>query len=364
MDEKSEKVMRSCNYFLNYHYEPRSTKEILLELASYSSDKDYADSYGIGEYTQEFEASVAKILGKESAVFMPSGTMAQQIALRIWCEKKNNFKVAFHPTAHLEIAEYFGYSFLHNIKRVPFSAPELLSHRLLTLDDIQGIQEQIAVLLLELPQRPIGCQLPSWEELNNITNWAKEHQVKLHLDGARLWECKSFYNRSYEQISNSFDSVYVSFYKDLGGLTGALLAGDSEFISEAKIWQRRHGGNLKTQFPYIVSAKLGLENHLNKMDLYVKKAKEIANVFNQFDQIEILPNPPHTNMFHMYLRGECEKLSQAHLELAEKYKIWLFNGIETSLLSSYCQTEIMIGDNALKLDLDIVAQFIGEMFKK
>ena len=179
-----------------------------------------------------------------------------------------------------------GYSFLHNIKRIQFSAPELLSHRLLTLKDFQKIKETFAVALLELPQRMLGGQLPSWEELLQISEWCKEKGVKLHLDGARLWECKPYYQKSYKNICDLFDSVYVSFYKGLGGLTGAVLAGDKNFIEEARVWQRRYGGNLRTQFPYVVSAKMGLEKHLEKMDIYLSKTIELAEIFSEFDQIE------------------------------------------------------------------------------
>jgi threonine aldolase len=73
--------------------------------------------------------------------------------------------------------------------------------------------------------------------------------VALHLDGARLWECRPFYGRDYAQIAGLFDSVYVSFYKTLGGIAGAALAGPADVIAEARVWQRRQGGNLVRLFP-------------------------------------------------------------------------------------------------------------------
>ncbi len=363
MVNRTKEVLTKCDNSLYGHY-PHfvSMKKILQELQEYVKEDEYGDDYGEGDYIANFEKQIADLLGKESAVFMPSGTMAQQIALRIWCEKKQNFKVVFHPTAHLEIAEHKGYSFLHNIQRVQFSVPELLSHRLLTFKDFQNINESFAVALLELPQRLIGGQLPSWTELSQISRWCKEKEVVLHLDGARIWECKHFYQRSYKEICNFFESVYVSFYKGLGGLTGAALAGDKTFIAEARIWQRRYGGNLRTQFPYVISAKIGLEKHLEKMDLYVSKTIEIVELLSEFEQIQIVPNPPHINMFQMFIKGEPEKIAKAHLQMAENYKTWLFYPPGKSLLPNYSQTEMMIGENALKVDLEIVHKMLNEIF--
>ena len=191
MVDRTKEVLKICDYSLYGHYPYNvSMKKNFQELQEYVKDDEYGDNYGAGDYIANFEKQIANLLGKESAVFMPSGTMAQQIALRIWCEKKNNNKVVFHPTAHPEIAEHMGYSFLHNIKRVQFGAPELLSHRLLTLKDFQNIHESFAVALIELPQRPIGGQLPSWTELSQISKWCEEKEVILHLDGARIWECR------------------------------------------------------------------------------------------------------------------------------------------------------------------------------
>jgi len=91
---------------------------------------------------------------------------------------------------------------------------------------------------------------------------ARERNITLQLDGARLWECQPFYQRSYAEIAALFDTVYVSFYKILGGITGAMLLGPEDVIAEARIWQRRHGGNLVRMFPFVLSAKQGLETRL------------------------------------------------------------------------------------------------------
>src|SRR5262249_27327174 len=160
-----------------------------------------------------------ELLGKEAAVFMPSGTMCQQIAMRIWCDRRGSSRIAFHPTCHLELHEQQGYRLLHGLHGICVGSP----FHLLTLDGLRRIPERLGAILLELPQREIGGQLPTWEELNAISVWARERAIPLHMDGARLWESQPFYGRSYAEIAALFDSVYVSFYKSLGGIAGSIL---------------------------------------------------------------------------------------------------------------------------------------------
>src|SRR5690606_9874066 len=150
-----------------------------------------ADYYGEGEVIRSLETEVAALLGKEDAVFMPSGTMAQQIALRIWSVRRACPNVAFHPTCHLEIHERKGYQLLHGLHGVLVGD----ARRLITLADLEKVSEPLAALLLELPQREIGGWLPSWEELVAQTEWARQRGIALHMDGARLWESGPFYDR-------------------------------------------------------------------------------------------------------------------------------------------------------------------------
>src|SRR4029453_15083491 len=115
------------------------------------------------------------------------------------------------------------------------------------------------MLLLELPQREIGGRLPEWDDLLAQVEWARARQIALHLDGARLWEAQPFYDRPHAEIAGLFDSVYVSFYKGLGGMGGAALAADAGTIAEARVWLRRHGGNLVTLHPFVVAAERALD---------------------------------------------------------------------------------------------------------
>ena len=359
--QEKTRLSFDCTRWLVGHPRTRQTAQaILADLAAAIDPALLPDVYGQGELLNDFEKQVAGLLGKPAGVFMPSGTMAQQIALRIHADRSHIPHVAFHPLCHLEIHEQKGYQLLHGLHGVLVGSPQ----RLLTLDDLKKVTEPLAVLLLELPQREIGGQLPTWDELTAIVAWAHEHNIVLHLDGARLWECQPFYQRSYAEIAGLFDTVYVSFYKILGGITGSMLLGPEDHIAEARIWQRRHGGNLVRMFPFVLSAKQGLETRLDRMTAYHAKAIEIAEVLAAFPEIEVMPNPPHTNMMHVFIRGEADRLEEAALGIAREQKVWLSNGFMPSQIPAYQKFELTVGDGALEFSREEIAQLFKTLIQK
>ncbi|HZU69750.1 MAG TPA: beta-eliminating lyase-related protein [Ktedonobacteraceae bacterium] len=357
--DEAQQVYKACTRFLTQHY-PRTPQQVLRELAETTDPDIEVDRYGQGEIINRFEAEVAALLGKEAAVFMPSGTMCQQIALRIWCERRGTSTVVFHPTSHLEIHEQKAYERLHGLHAILAGSPD----RLLTLKDLSAIAEPVGALLLELPQREIGGQLPTWEELNEVIDWALQRHIPTHLDGARLWETQPFYRREYAEIAGLFDTVYVSFYKILGGIAGSMLAGPADVIAEARVWQRRHGGNLIHLYPYVLSAQKGLREKLGRMEVYCAKAKEIAALLAGFPQIEIVPNPPHTNMMHVFLRGEQEKLLAAALEIAKETRVRLFQWLTPAVLPAYQKFELTVGDATLDLPNEEIESLFRMLFEK
>ncbi len=149
-------IYSRCERFLGGHG-PQRPQATLAALAEAVDPDEQADRYGEGELIEGFEQEVASLLGKEAAVFLPSGTMAQQIALRIWSERKQCRAVGFHPTCHLENHEEKAYQALHGLRgRLVGNARQVIS-----LSDLEGIHEPLAALLLELPLREIGGQLPA-----------------------------------------------------------------------------------------------------------------------------------------------------------------------------------------------------------
>ena len=227
------------------------------------------DRYGDGALIGEFERKVAALLGHEAAVFMPSGTMAQQVALRIHAEETGVDAFAMHPTSHLEIHELRAYARVQRLDVVllgPRDRPTLAA-------DLAAWPERLAALLVELPAREIGGQLPTWEQLTELATAARARGVRLHMDGARLWEAREAYApRTHADIGSLFDSVYVSFYKGIGALAGAALAGSAPFVAQARQWRKRMGGTLVQLHPLVASAAMRLDAQLAKMPAWRDRA--------------------------------------------------------------------------------------------
>ena len=314
---------------------------VLAELAKEAGD-DEPDRYGEGPAINAFECEIAKLLGKEAAVFLPSGTMAQQIALRIWADRKRTPMVAFHPTCHLELHDQNGYELLHGLHA------RLVGERtrLLTLEDLHATPGPLASLLLELPQREIGGQLPSWQDLEAQCAWARERGIAVHMDGARLWESAPFYQRSYADIANLFDSVYVSFYKGIGAISGSALAGTADFIAEARIWQRRHGGSIFQLYPFVLSARANLRRRIDNFSRYHARAEAVAQILSSIPGISVKPDPPQTNMMHIYLHASADALIAAAAEIARSEGVALFRRLLPTGVPGVAAFELSIGDAA------------------
>ncbi|MDQ1147894.1 threonine aldolase [Bacillus sp. SORGH_AS 510] len=313
--------------------------KVLQEAFANVADDLESDMYGNGKIIEDFQAKMAAYLGKEAAVFFPSGTMAQQIALRIWCDEKGVKKVAYHPLSHLEIHEEHALKELHQIEPVLLADKSRVIH----LEDVVGMDEEIACLLLELPQREIGGQLPDYQTLEVISAFCREKGIKLHLDGARLFEIVPYYQKSAAEICALFDSVYISFYKGIGGIAGAILTGEKAFTEKSKVWKRRHGGDLISLYPYIISADYYFEQRISKMAQYLEEAKELAALYHQCHAVETNPAVPVSNMFHVHISVSKQALEPILLAVYEETGVGLTSYLR-EVSEKECYFEVSIGD--------------------
>jgi threonine aldolase len=304
------------------------------------------DAYGEGDLLEGFEAKVARMLGKEAAAFMPSGVMAQMIALRIWTEQRAIPRFGFHATSHLALHEEEAYQALFHLHGVP------VGDRLqpILAADVAAIRQPLGCLLLELPSREIGGPLPEWADLQAIKEAARQQGMPLHMDGARLWECRAFYGQSYDAIAQGFDSVYVSVYKGIGGLAGALLAGDSGFIQHARLWQRRMGGTLVRQSPMVVSAAMRFDARLALLDACYQRTLSLASGLAALPGVRILPRRPQTNMLHLFFDAPADRINAARDRIATAERHWVINNAKPCEVPGWSTTELYVGDTLQERD--------------
>ncbi|MGD9484656.1 beta-eliminating lyase-related protein [Streptomyces sp. TRM70308] len=286
----------------------------------------WTDLYGNG-VVEAVEERVAGLLGKPAAVWFPTGTMAQQAVLRCWAGRTGSLAVGLHPLAHPVRHERDALSRLSGLHPVPVGGGE----RPVTAEDVRAVPEPFGTLALELPLRDAAFRLPTWEELTDTVAAARERDAVVHVDGARLWECATWFGRPLAEIAELADSVYVSFYKSLGGLSGAAVAGPEDVAAEARVWRHRYGGQLFQQWPAAVTALAGLERELPRLPAYVAQARRVAAALHTAfgaaggpPWYAVLPEEPHTHQFQVWLPYPADVLDEASVRQAEESGTALF----------------------------------------
>lgn len=334
----------SCSHFLSLD-PPREARAQLADLAEAAPAGETVDFYGHGTLLEDFERHIAELLGKPAAVFGPSGKMLQNAALRVWADRAGQRTVALHPQSHIVADEADAYREVFGLEGLDFGAPWQLP----TPAELESIDLPLGAVALELPLRNIGCRLHSWEDLEAFAALCRQRGVPLHADAARLWESQPFYGRSLAEIAGLFDSIYVSFYKGLGGLAGAALAGPEDIVEEVRLWQRRCGGRLHRLLPYVVSARQGLDERLPRMPAYHAKAKSLAAALAALPGVSVFPDPPQANAFLVTLETGGADLMEAAFEVAAESGFWMMERTWPAPGAGLGRFEITVREGAMAL---------------
>ncbi|MGH8890598.1 MAG: threonine aldolase family protein [Acidothermaceae bacterium] len=352
-DDEWDALRERCTRFVHGHG-PVRVPDLLATIPADTAP----DWYGKGGIVGELEAEIAALLEKPAAVFFPSGTMAQQLTLRVLASRHSSDVVMMHPLAHPLIGEEAAISRLQHL--VPRAVGD--TNRLLTLDDLNGVAEPAAALLLELPQREIGGQQPSWDDLQAQVRWARDRGLATHLDGARIWESAVGYRRPLADIAQLFDTVYVSFYKILGALPGACIAGPAEIVAEVREWRKRMGGTIFGLWPNAASARTCLRTRAPLVQRYFDHGQSLADALRDVDGVRVVPDPPHTPMFHILLTTSPETLAANAYTLAANDGIWTWRKGAATGDPGVQRVELAVGDRACEWEpaafRDIVARLV------
>jgi threonine aldolase len=196
----------------------------------------------------------------------------------------------------------------------------------------------VSCFILELPHRELGGKLTPWDDVLHIGDFCKAREIRYHCDGARIFEAAAGYGLELNEVAKPFDSIYISFYKGLGAISGAMLIGEKEFCDEARIWLRRFGGNLYTLLPYFVSSYegyrrhvLGIGNHISfdeRLGILKFLTKRIREE-TEFQSIASFdPVIPETNMIHVYLKVPLEDCIKARDIIIERMGVSIFSRIK------------------------------------
>jgi threonine aldolase len=343
-----------CTTFLGGHGKVRAA-----DLLATIPPGTVMDRYGDGGAVTELEEEIAALLGKPAAVFLPSGTMAQQCALRVHADRRQRRTVVFHPMCHLDRHEEGAYQRLHGLTGRPVGDV----NRLLTLDDLTSVGEPPAALLIELPQRDIGGQQPDWDDLAAQLAWARDRGAATHLDGARLWESSAGYGRPPGEIAALFDTVYVSFYKGIGALPGCCVAGPADLLAEVREWRKRMGGTLFGLWPNAASALSCLRRRLPLMPRYLDQARVIAAALRDVPGVRVVPDPPQAPMMHLLLETTQDRYAAAARELATGQRIWTWPQAMTTIDPRVQRVELSVGDATCALQPEQIREIFAALLR-
>jgi threonine aldolase len=238
---------------------------------------------------------MARLLGKEAAVFLPSGTMCNQIAILTHCRPGD--EILAHETAHILTSEGGGAAALAGAQITGLRGPRGMFGAA-ALDAAlrprsRHAPPQVLVAVEQTANLGGGAVWPV-EELDAVARWAHAHGMATHMDGARLLNATIATGVAPADMVAGYDSVWLDFTKGLGAPLGAVLCGTEEFIGQAWRWKQRLGGAMR-QAGICAAACLYALNHLvDRLADDHENARALARGLAQIEGIEV--EPPDTNL--------------------------------------------------------------------
>ena len=232
--------------------DPREYSTLLQQAAA--DGKLQADNYSNGGLIAQLEQTFARLLGKEAAMFVPTGTLANHIAVRTLAG--NDRRVLVQAESHLYNDSGDCAQTLSGLNLVPLAE----GRSTISLDDVKvwvertahgRVELKVGAISIETPVRRKDHQSVDFDELERVCGYAREQGIRLHLDGARLFNLPQHTGKSVKEYAALFDTVYVSLWKHFNGTSGAILAGDAKFIDGLFHTRRMFGGSLPHAWPQV-----------------------------------------------------------------------------------------------------------------
>ena len=349
-------VRARCTRFLTGH--GRATAQGWAQRLMASPDLGLElDVYSDGPAMKRLEQETAALLGKPAGMFFHKGITAQQAALLAHCDAANRRVVALHPNSHFAMDEHDTLDRLAGLVSLRLGS----DIRHFTAADLERSAERIGCVTLEVPLRRMAFIAPGWDDLVGVSTWCRARNIPFHLDGARLWEVAPHYGKSLAEISALADSVYVSFYKGLGGMGGCVLAGDRELVAACRPWRNRFGGDMPTIFPYVLTGLEGLRLHLPRMGEYYRHACAIAEAIGRTPGLRVRPGVPHGNSFQVHIAAARPEVEAAATGIAATQGQWLVNRVADTAWPGESMVEIVVGAATMDWSPVEVARALGKL---
>ena len=275
------------------------------------------DVFGEDPTVNELEERTAALFGKEAGLFVPSGTMANQIAVRIHCRPQD--EILLESTSHICLWEAGGPAALSGVTcRTIDGRNGLLTaadfEGKIRPDDIHAVRTRL--VCLENTHNRGGGTIYPLESVASISTWARTNKLAMHLDGARIWNAMAATDVSASDWGRHFDTVAVCYSKGLGAPVGSALVGPKDLIAYARRIRKLFGGAMR-QAGYLAAACLhALDHHVERIVEDHENAQIIATAVLQVPGLTLTPPKVESNLIWFEVN---ERLGTAK-DVAEKLK--------------------------------------------
>ncbi|KAJ7978177.1 L-allo-threonine aldolase-like protein [Quillaja saponaria] len=259
------------------------------------------DVLGFDPTAFRLETEIAKIMGKEAALFVPSGTMGNLISVLVHCDIRGS-EVILGDNSHIHIYENGGISTIGGVYPRPVKNNE---DGTMDIDLIEAsIRDQrgelfyptTRLICLENSQANCGGRCLSVEYTNRVGELAKKHGLKLHIDGARLFNAATALHVPVHRLVQAADSVSVCLSKGLGAPVGSVIVGSKSFITKARILRKTLGGGMRQIGMLCAAALVALQENVGKLEGDHKKARTLADGLNDIKGLRVDINSVETNI--------------------------------------------------------------------
>ena len=255
------------------------------------------DVFGEDPTVRRLEERTAEMLGKEAALFVPSGTMGNQLGVRVHCQPGDEFMC--EAGCHIFNSEQGAYAQFFGIAPRPIVAPNcdltvkhLEDH--VRPDDVHAARSRL--VCLENTHNRGGGRVLDYDEVVRMCQWAQKRGIRRHLDGARLFNAVIASGISAAKWSQHFDTISVCFSKGLGAPVGSALCGPRDMIALARRVRKPLGGGMRQAGIIAAGALYALDHHVDRLAEDHANAQTIADAVRQCDAFELEPPRVDTNI--------------------------------------------------------------------
>lgn len=255
------------------------------------------DVYGEDETVNELQEKCAKLTGKEAALFVPTGVMGNELAIK--CHTHSGDEVIVESESHIINYETGSPAVISNVQLLPV----LGEMGIINVSEIKKYvrpQEYYypvtKLICLENTHNRAGGVIQPIEAIKAISKFAKEKKIKSHLDGARIFNAYVETGISVKEYASHFDSISFCFSKGLGCPIGSILCGDRDFIDMARKWRKILGGGMRQVGILAAAAIYALDNNIFRLKEDNDKAKFFANELSMTEGINVDLKSVQTNI--------------------------------------------------------------------